>query len=85
MIVPKVALVEADTSFKSYRYAKSNFYVYTYYLYKNLIKLDKSVEPLGTKVNPWLGKGFSILLDSFARDFSKYDIVHNLDLNPFFL
>ena len=83
-MLPKVALVEAKASFQDYKVAKTQFYVYVYNLYKNLIKLDRYIEPIGIDVSARLGKGFSIMLDSFNRDFSKYDIVHNLDLNPFF-
>jgi len=84
MSIPKVALVEADTSFQCYNKAKEKFYVYTYNLYKNLINLDMQIATINIKISPILGKGISIMLDSIKRDFSMYDIIHNLDLNPFF-
>jgi len=80
----KVALVEAKTSFQNYNTSKTGFYGYVYYLFKNLSKYNSNIEKVGIEINSTFGKGFSIMFDSIVRDFSKYNIVHNLDLNPFF-
>jgi len=84
IVLPKVALIEAKSSFQDYRIAKTQFYVYIYNLYKNLIKLDRHIEPIEVNISAKLGKGLSIILDSFNRNFSRYDVIHSLDLNPFF-
>ncbi len=82
----RIGLLELERSFQSYRAAKSDFYGYPYYLYNSLKKIEgkAKIDRLGVRLDKRLGKGMSILSNTFFRDISKYDVVHNLDLNPFF-
>lgn len=80
----KVGLIELKNSFLPYNIVGKDFYGYPYYLYKNINKLDKGIKAIGITKNPYLGKGFSILSKTLLMDLSNYDILHNLDLNPFF-
>ncbi len=80
----KVGLVELKTSFLPYNIAGKKFYGYPYYLYESLKKLNKDVYALKIQETRNLGKGLSILTKTRFMDFRDYDILHNLDLNPFF-
>ena len=80
----KVGLVELKTSFLPYDIAGKNFYGYSYYLYSNIKRLNKKVEAIKITKTPSIGKGFSILSKTFFMNLRSYDILHNLDLNPFF-
>ena len=80
----KVGLIELKTSFLPYNIAGKNFYGYTYYLYENMKKLNKNITAFKIPEARHLGKGLSILSKTIFMDFSRYDILHNLDLNPFF-
>jgi glycosyltransferase involved in cell wall biosynthesis len=84
MDTPKVGLIEARTSFLNYKLAGTDFYGYAYYLSQGLKRISNNTDIIPIKVSNTLGKGFSIMLDSFTRDFNRYDVIHNLDLNPFF-
>ena len=80
----KVGLIELKTSFLPYNIAGKNFYGYPYYLYSNIKRINNKVEAIGITATPHIGKGFSILSKTFFMNLSGYDILHNLDLNPFF-
>ena len=82
----KVGLLEAKSSFLSYERSKKKFYYYPYYLYSNMIRIKSAlkIEKIGIKVSSTFGKGLSILFNTALADLNSYDIIHSLDLNPFF-
>jgi glycosyltransferase involved in cell wall biosynthesis len=80
----KVELIELKTSFLPYNIAGKKFYGYPYYLYESLKKLNNYIFASKLTETKSLGKGLSILTKTLFMDFSNYDILHNLDLNPFF-
>ena len=80
----KVGLIELKTSFLPYNIAGKSFYGYPYYLYSNIKRINNKVDAIGIITTPYIGKGFSILSKTFFMNLSDYDILHNLDLNPFF-
>lgn len=82
----RVGLLELEQSFKSYSSTGPSFYGYPYYLY-NYMKdnnIGMNIDKIGIKRNNQLGKGFSVLFGTMIKNFREYDIVHNLDMNPFF-
>jgi glycosyltransferase involved in cell wall biosynthesis len=82
----KVGLLELSQSFMDYGSVGAKFYGYPYYLYQNMKTNDLGidVEKIGIYKNKILGKGLSIFFGSMFKNVGGYDIIHNLDLNPFY-
>jgi glycosyltransferase involved in cell wall biosynthesis len=58
---------------------------YTPELYKNLKILNNKTYKIEIKKIPVIGRAFSIYAKLLFKDFSNYDIIHNLSQDPLFL
>ncbi len=83
----RVGLLGVEGEFSDYKTAGTRFYRYMYYTTRSMKRQCKKfgieLETIEPKMLPVIGKGLSILSQTKLMDLSRFDVIHNFDINPF--